>query len=324
MGSEPSSPSSSARCARFARRSSRIAFRIGVEFEANVSTKDSTYYSVETWLYGRDATRTTKPPSATKGFPCPNCGAPWQSTATGTQVCASCGEVVDNGRFDWIVEQITIMSSDQRPPTVTTEVPERGTDLPTYRQPDVQQQWAALEADDPALTEQNLVARLAMIYKELNAAWSNNELRPTRGLVSDGLYDYLQYWVDAYQKQGLRNQLTDMSILATLVAKVARDKWFDAVTIRVWAQGKDFVVRGMTGQVVRGSKHRVRRYSEYWTLIRSRSKKGAPIATPVCGNCGAPLNITMAGACEHCGAHLTAGEFDWVLSKIEQDDTYRG
>jgi hypothetical protein len=32
----------------------------------------------------------------------------------------------------------------------------------------------------------------------------------------------------------------------------------------------------------------------------------------------------MAGACEHCGAHVTAGEFDWVLSKIEQDDTYRG
>ena len=298
--------------------------RIWVELEANVSTRDATYYSVETWLFGRDATRTTKPPSATKGFPCPNCGAPWQSNATGTQVCASCGEVVDNGRFDWVVEQITIRSSDQRPPTVTKEVPERGTDLPTYRQPDVQQQWAALEADDPALTEQNLVARLAMIYKELNEAWASNELRPIRGLVSDGLYDYLRYWVDAYQKQGLRNQLTDTSILATLVAKVSRDKWFDAVTIRVWAQGKDFVVRGATGQVVRGSKHRVRRYSEYWTLIRSRSRQGAPIAKPVCGNCGAPLNITMAGACEHCGAHLTAGEFDWVLSKIEQDDTYRG
>jgi hypothetical protein len=34
--------------------------------------------------------------------------------------------------------------------------------------------------------------------------------------------------------------------------------------------------------------------------------------------------VTMAGACNYCGAHLTAGEFDWVLSKIEQDDSYRG
>jgi hypothetical protein len=32
----------------------------------------------------------------------------------------------------------------------------------------------------------------------------------------------------------------------------------------------------------------------------------------------------MAGACTHCGAHVTSGEFDWILSKIEQDDSYRG
>jgi predicted amidophosphoribosyltransferase len=83
-------------------------------------------------------------------------------------------------------------------------------------------------------------------------------------------------------------------------------------------------VKSETGQVVRGSKHSERAYSEYWTLIRSAGRKGAPKAEPACGNCGAPLAITMAGACEHCGAHLTAGEFDWVLSKIEQDDTYRG
>ncbi|HEY6035914.1 MAG TPA: protein NinF, partial [Kofleriaceae bacterium] len=88
--------------------------------------------------------------------------------------------------------------------------------------------------------------------------------------------------------------------------------------------GKDFVVRGETGQVVRGSKHSERAYSEYWTLIRSAGKQGAPKAEPTCGNCGAPLHVTQAGACEHCGAHVTAGEFDWVLSKIEQDDTYRG
>ena len=36
------------------------------------------------------------------------------------------------------------------------------------------------------------------------------------------------------------------------------------------------------------------------------------------------LKISMAGSCEYCQAHVTAGEFDWVLSKIEQDDTYRG
>jgi hypothetical protein len=83
-------------------------------------------------------------------------------------------------------------------------------------------------------------------------------------------------------------------------------------------------VASATGKVVTGSKLRDRPYSEYWTLIRSRARRGAPVATPTCPSCGAPLNITMSGECEHCQAHVTAGEFDWVLSKIEQDDSYRG
>ena len=298
--------------------------RIAIEFEANVTTAQATYYTVENWSFARDATRFSKPPGRARIFACPNCGAPWQANATGTQQCASCGQVVDNGRFDWTVDSIVLLSSDERPPTVTEDVPERGTDLPTYRAPDVDARWHELQADDPTITEKNLVARLNLIYRELNTAWSNNELKPVRGLVSDGLFDYLQYWVDTFKKQTLRNQLSDMGITHTLVAKVVRDKWYDAVTIRLWAQGKDYVLNTDTGRIVRGSKSAVRKYSEYWTLIRARGKTGAPKAEPVCGNCGAPLKITMAGECEFCSAHVTAGEFDWVLSKIEQDDTYRG
>ena len=298
--------------------------QIALEYEANLATAEHTYYSVETWLFGRDATVHSKPPGATRTFPCPNCGAPWQASRTGTQVCASCGQAVDNGRFDWIVEQVSLASSDERPPTLTTEVAERGTELSTYRQPDIDAAWLQLTRDDPALTDAALEARLTMIYTQLNLAWSTNELGPARGLVSDGLYDYLSYWIEAYRRQGLRNALVDMRITHSALARLIRDRYFDALTIRIWGTGKDYVVRTETGAVVRGSKHRERRYSEYWTLIRSAGRRGAPVAAPACSNCGAPLQIAQSGACEHCGAHVTSGEFDWVVSKIEQDDTYRG
>jgi predicted lipid-binding transport protein (Tim44 family) len=298
--------------------------RIELEYEANLATAAHTYYTVESWLFSRSAAVQSKPPGAARTFPCPNCGAPWQAASSGTQVCASCGQAVDNGRFDWVVDQVSLRSSDERPPTLTTEVPERGTDLPTYRQPDVDAAWMQLTRDDPAVSDTALEARLTMIYGQLNFAWSNNELRPVRGLVSDGLYDYLSYWVDAYRAQGLRNVLTDMRITHTALARITRDRYYDAITIRLWATGKDYVIRGETGALVRGSKHRERPYSEYWTLIRTAARKGPPLATPACGNCGAPLHITQSGECEHCGAHVTAGEFDWVVSKIEQDDTYRG
>lgn len=296
--------------------------RIGIEFEANVATARATFYSVESWLFAREATRSSKPPDATRGFPCPNCGAPWQANATGTQRCAHCNEIVDNGRFDWIVEQISLSSLDQRPPTLTVDVPERGTDLPTYRQHGLHERFAELQRDDPTVDQQVLTARIQLIFESLTAAWSNNDLEPVRGFVSDGLYDYLSYWVDAYKRQGLRNALVDMRITRTELAKVTRDRWYDAVTFRVWATGKDYVLRG--NEVVRGSKHRERPYSEYWTLIRSSSRKGPTRTDKSCGNCGAPLAVSMAGACNYCGAHVTSGEFDWVLSKIEQDDSYRG
>jgi uncharacterized Zn finger protein (UPF0148 family) len=297
--------------------------RVGIQFEANVSLANTTQYTVEKWVLGRDAIRLSKPPGASKGFPCPNCGAPWQANATGTQQCGSCGEIVDNGRFDWTVEDISLEHVHDRPPTMTREVEERGTDLETYTAHDLNQQWKSLRRDDPALTEENLVARLHMIYAQLNTAWSNNDLRPARGVVSDGLYDYLAYWVEAMKSQGLRNELRKMDITETRVAKIVRDKYFDAVTIRLWARGIDFMVTD-SGRRVRGSKSIKRKYSEYWTLIRSRTRKGAPNANPSCSNCGAPLKMTQSGECEHCGAHVTAGEFDWVLSKIEQDDSYRG
>jgi uncharacterized Zn finger protein (UPF0148 family) len=296
--------------------------RIGIEFEANVATADATYYSVESWLFGRDATRTSKPPDAARGFPCPNCGAPWQSTATGTQRCASCDQIVDNGRFDWVVEQISLASLDERPPTLTTEVRERGTDLPTYRAPNVQDRFEELQLADPEVDQHVLQQRLELIFHSMTDAWSKNELAPIRGLVSDGLFDYLSYWVDAYKRQGLRNALVDARITRTELAKVTRDRWYDAVTFRIWATGKDYVLHGNT--VVRGSKHRDRPYSEYWTLMRSSSRKGPTRTDGTCGNCGAPLVVSMAGACNYCGAHVTRGEFDWVLSKIEQDDSYRG
>jgi hypothetical protein len=296
--------------------------RIGVEFEANIATAQATYYSVESWLFGRDATQTSKPPNAPRGFPCPNCGAPWQANATGTQQCASCGQVVDNGRFDWVVEQVSLSSLDERPPTLTTEVRERGTDLPTYAQPGVIDRFEELQLQDPEVDQQLIEARIKLIYDAITAAWSANELTPIRGFVSDGLFDYLSYWVDAYKRQGLRNALVDMRITRTQLAKITRDRWYSAVTFRLWATGKDYVVRGDT--VVRGSKHRERPYSEYWTLIRSAARKGPTKTDATCGNCGAPLEVSMAGACNYCGAHVTSGEFDWVLSKIEQDDSYRG
>ena len=32
----------------------------------------------------------------------------------------------------------------------------------------------------------------------------------------------------------------------------------------------------------------------------------------------------MAGVCTYCQVKVTTGDFDWVLSRIEQDEVYAG
>ena len=301
--------------------------RIGLEFEANYSVgapgQQRKIFAVETWLLARSVAARTKPPMPARTFPCPNCGAPWQDADAGrSQKCAYCGEVVDNGRFDWQVEEIVLRHEKRGLPSLDQEVEERGTSLPTYRQDGVAAGLNALAAADPAVVPEAIIARLYYVYRVVNDAWTANDLGPARGVLSDGLTDYFQYWLDAYKSQGLRNVLIDMRILKHEVAKLTRDRYYDAITIRIWGTGKDYVERD--GAHVRGSKRTDRKYSEYWTLIRSASRRGAPRVDGNCANCGAPLIVTMAGACQHCGVHVTSGEFDWVLSKIEQDDSYRG
>jgi uncharacterized Zn finger protein (UPF0148 family) len=300
-----------------------------LRIESNVTLGDAgsekNFYVRETWDLARNVAVRSKPPEAVRSFHCPNCGAPFASS-DGDR-CAFCGEIVSGGRFDWTVMTIRDVSAEARPPALTGTVEEQGNDLPTVYQPGLVQNRDALLRDDPAITEAALEARLRLIYDQLNLAWTNRDLTPVRPYVSDSLYNYLQYWIDAYERQDLRNVLQNMRILQAELAKVVRDRWFSAVTFRIRATGRDTTVRVDTGERVGGRPHRDREYTEYWTLIRGVGVRGAPRTDRSCPNCGASLQeagVNEAGQCAHCGAHITRGEFDWVLSQIEQDDSYTG
>ncbi|HEX2225134.1 MAG TPA: TIM44-like domain-containing protein, partial [Thermoanaerobaculia bacterium] len=305
---------------------------VRIEFEANMTvgtpggapgSGETTQYVRERWLLVRDAAVRTKAVPDLSSVHCPNCGAPFEPETGGR--CQYCGQVVSGGRFDWSVESIELVRLENRPPALTGTVEEVGTSYPTVFHPAVQGRRSELLRDDPAATDAALAARLRAIYAAVNEAWTRGDLRPARPFLSDSLFDYLRYWTDAYQRQGLRNVLEGMHVVETVLAKVVRDRHFDSLTFRVWASGRDYTVRQSTGEVVAGDPRNDRAYSEYWTLIRGAGVKGAPRTDANCPNCGAPVEqINMAGECQHCGAKITRGGFDWVLSKIEQDDSYTG
>jgi hypothetical protein len=281
-----------------------------------------TVNTVERWTFARNAGVVTRAPDRTRTFPCPNCNAPF-ARGTAPRTCVHCNADIAPGRFDWTLTAMTVGVTASVGHTLTGTVAEVGNDLVTVVAPDAFPAMQALHEADNNVTWTAFEAHVRMIYGQLNTAWNAQDLTPVRGLVTSSLLGYLQFWIDEYKRQNLANKLEDAKVGRIALAKVTRDPYFDAVTVRVVADGHDFTVDA-TGKVVGGSKKDRRLYTEYWTLIRSSTRRGPITNAPNCPNCGAPLAISDAGACTHCNAEIESGSFDWVLSKIEQDEVYHG
>jgi len=296
-----------------------VVYTGNIHVDSAEGREDYTAYVVERWEFTRHREARTRPPKAIRQLGCPSCGAAF---VRGDQRrCAYCDEVVEDGRLEWRAESRRVQTWEFHPPTLTSSVAEIGTHEPTILQPGVELRLAKLMMSDPSVSIPALNDRVAAIYAALNDGWNADEPQRFRPYVSDALFDYLRYWLTAYRSKKLRNQVKEMRVTLNILAKVERDTYFDAVTIRVFARGFDFTLNS-DDKIVSGSSVSERAYSEYWTLIRGRGASPAS-SDGCCPACSAMLTVNMAGQCDACGAHMTLGEFDWVLSRIEQDEVYR-
>jgi predicted lipid-binding transport protein (Tim44 family) len=305
--------------------------QISIEFEANyteVVARDGaapsqmSYYVRERWELERKRDVLSPSPEQATALHCPRCGAPLQKDTVGA--CAFCGTKIESGEFQWYVQSVTTLGREARGPLLTSDVPEIGTDYPTVLQPNFPAVHATFEQNNSSFSWADFQARAALIFNELQAAWSTLNWERARPHETDNIFQMHRYWIDAYKRQGLRNALDQCQITAMQPCKIKEDAFYNAITLRIFAEGYDYTVDG-AGKVVAGSKSKLRRWSEYWTFVRNRNAKPAPARADLnCPNCGAPLKVNVTGICEFCGGKITSGEFDWVLSKIEQDESYAG
>jgi len=304
--------------------------RISLLFETNytevVNTNgrpaEMSYYVREGWHLERKRDVLSPTPAQATALHCPKCGAPLQKDTVGA--CAFCGTKIESGEFQWYVRGIALLSTEAKGPLLTSDVPEVGTDLPSVVQPGFRDIRIEFEKNNPTFSWGEFQARARLIFDELQTAWSTLNWERARPHETDNLFQMHQYWIDAYKRQHLRNALDQSRITALQPVKIQEDAFYNSITLRIGAQGFDYTV-DERGNVVSGSKTKLRSWSEYWTFIRSRKAKPMPAnANLNCPNCGAPLRVNNAGVCEFCGGKITSGEFDWVLSRIEQDETYAG
>ena len=303
---------------------------ISIDFETNYTEvsadggqqRQMTYYVRERWMLERKRDVLSPTPAQAIALHCPRCGAALEKNTQGA--CAFCGAKIESGEFQWYVRSVQLLSREARGPLLTQDVPEVGSDYPTIIQPGFQNIRANFERNHPEFTWGEFEARVRLIFGELQDAWSSLNWERARPHETDSIFQMHRYWIEEYKRQHLRNALDQYRITAMQPVKIKEDNFYNAITLRIFAEGYDYTV-DQNGKVVSGSNRRMRRWSEYWTFVRNRNAKPAHARADLnCPNCGAPLKVNVTGICQYCQGKVTSGEFDWVLSKIEQDESYAG
>jgi predicted lipid-binding transport protein (Tim44 family) len=297
-----------------------------VYFEANYTEKQTggaqtSYYTEERWHFGRQAGVLSLPPGKIDAIHCPKCGGPLERTADGA--CPYCNTVVRGGEFHWFVIGIEVLDREVRGPQLTADTPEEGNDLPTVYQQGFQEAVARFQAQYTDFSWDKMNERVNYIFHMISQAWTALEWDKARPFETDNIFQMHRYWIEAYKAQNLRNVLDKIQVSKIEWVKVDQDAYYDSLTARIWASEIDCTI-DQAGRVVCGSSTQPRAFTEYWTFIRTRGAKAVEHKDDHCPNCGAPLAVNMAGVCDYCGGKITSGDFDWVLSRIDQDEAYTG
>ena len=299
---------------------------IRIHFDANYTEStpgkpDQSFYAQETWVLSKKKTVPSLIPSKLRQISCPNCGAPPSFSEDGK--CSACGTIVHRGDFNWSIESVEL-SRMQTPPLLTSTVEEEGTDLPTVFAPDLVQKETAFAAKYPNFKFSQFQKRAEETYFAAQSAWTERKPEIARPYESENIFQMHQYWISEYLKQGMINVLKNVSLHKIEAVKLDQDEFFESMTVRMYGSMIDYTIYEADQKIVAGDTRNPREFTEYWTFIRSADGGAAKKHDTGCPACGASLKINQSGHCEYCLALVTSGDFDWVLSEIEQDETYHG
>lgn len=306
---------------------------ISLDFDANYTETRQGHSNrlmvLERWSFRRRRGVQSRGPEDMETLTCPNCGSGLELTSTGA--CKSCSQIVEPGEKHWEIISISTLRRQVQPAQQFGHYePERGTTLPTIYDPNLQArlQIFAQQHNIPDFSsyweplEKNVIIP---IFKKVYEAWEEQNWEKARPLMTDFLFMSQRYWMDAYRAAGVVNKLDDLQINRVELAKADLDKYFETFTVRIQAAVKDYAVN-KSGKVIGGKPNTLRHFSEYWTFVRRTGVEAAPTEykADACPNCGAPVKMGQTGICGYCDTKVTTGEFNWILSRITQDEVYYG
>lgn len=302
----------------------KLVVKMETNYTEKTSTGERTTYSKEKWVFARKDKVLSQGPDKITKFNCPHCGS--GSELDAESKCRYCGELILDGSYAWVLVNILVTSRNPRPNLhLSLDGTERGTELPTIVHSKLNSALRAMSIKHPDFSWQQLEAKFHRYFLDLQKAWNDGSLEKVRHFETDHLYATHNYQLQSYKSQGFKNHVERVHVEKMMPVKLVSDAFYDSITVRIWAECLDWTEYAHTGKVVSGSKDRSRFFTEYWTFIRRSDYSPENKHSTGCPNCGASLeSINMAGVCQYCDTKITTGNFDWVLSRIDQDQVYMG
>jgi len=178
---------------------------------------------------------------------------------------------------------------------------------------------------DPSFDRAYFLENVKKTFFTVQESWQNQDMRPSRFIVSDGVYERFSLQIKMYESSMIINKMEGLQIVSIGIAAAQSDNFFDTIHVRIKAVSVDYFVNKETKKQVYGDINPAE-FTEYWSFIRTsgvKTEKKNGAVDGYCPNCGSPLKLADSIVCASCSAVVNSGQYDWVLSEITQGSEWK-
>lgn len=176
---------------------------------------------------------------------------------------------------------------------------------------------------DPDFDLDNLKRRLRVAFAQIQKNWSEQDMRPSRAFISDGIFERFTLQLEMQKAEGKRNILDNVQVQGIALMAATTTDQFDTLHFRFTASATDYQIYVESGREVPGTR-RNDQFMEFWSFHRRHGAKSREQGSLEgrCPQCGAQLEIVDKAQCGSCGAWVNSAEHDWVLAEITQQEEW--
>jgi predicted lipid-binding transport protein (Tim44 family) len=177
----------------------------------------------------------------------------------------------------------------------------------------------AIKSHDPGFDEDAFLATVERCFFAVEEAWSQQKPELSRPVMTDEAWQRQKAEIESYRNSGRRNVLDNLTVAKATIIAAGSEDGRDDVTVRFRAASANYDVDLASGKVVHGN-HQMAFWEQDWVFQRSSrtSTNGDSTNGQRCPNCGAPLDLDIAGVCRNCNAAVRSGDGQWVVVRADQ------